>query len=399
MRKDNQNKSQQNVTSPPPSPVVDDDFAIPELTVKDASGESQKVKLTVAASPAPLPSPSSDGSDDKQKKLDAFRDKANGLMANDLGDQAVLADLEARAKADDSAKVLDSKKELLEEGKPDITVAPIAAIEKTVVKEKSEEEEMFISLGDLQERIAEFKVPASDNKVDTKEELPELKKKNELVEEEDDEPVLANPVMQTVPVAAAPVETKAQSEELVPEIDLDAEDLFAEENKKETASKDSLEKVEIKSKQELARGQKQRTAVVHNIMKTETIYDRSKKPEKAKRGISGSKKDDYKTLAPIEELEVLSLEEWRRLGDIPEERMAKIKEKIELLGEKGILSQIKGLNAWRSSPVMQHYLDLGIQALLDKKGVEEYMETVDDDTNLTYQEWMAINKLNGQLMI
>jgi hypothetical protein len=343
-------------------------------------------------------------------------------MANDLEGDSVLADLETRAKAGEA--VLENKEKIVADKTP-VAVPPMPIKEESKADKKEsfdDDEDMFISLGDLQEKIAEFKKSSSEKKdkknkevkkvVETRStpvsrsgQAPNIVSSEETekiadIKEIDDEPVLANPVMQTVSIAPVPVEVKNKTEEnLVPEIDLDAEDLFAEEKKKENLSKDSLEKIDIKSKQELARGKKQRTAVVQNIMKTETIYDRSKKPEKAKRSFGGSKKDEYKTLAPVEELEVLSLEEWRRLGDIPEERMLKVKEKIEILGEKGILSQIKGLNAWRSSPVMQHYLDLGIQALLDKKGVEEYVEVLDDDTNLSYQEWMAINKLNSQLMI
>lgn len=402
MIQNNQNKNQQTVLSPPPP--MDDDFAIPELTIKDESGSSQKVNLTAAPSPAPATVPTTAPVLDEEKnKLDEFRQKSSSLtgVAKDATEDIVLSDLQARAKADEALKVEENQDNQVEN---QVNQAENQANQVA----DDDDDDIFISLDDFRDEIAKYKLeknPVENQANQVTNQANQVTNQDNQVENQanqvnDDEPVLANPMKPLAPIPAAPVMAKS-ADDLIPEIDLDADDIFSEKQPaaEENLSSDELSQVDVKSKQEFSRGETKRKAVVQNMMKTETIYDRSRKPDKAKRGLGSSEKDGHRTFTPIEELQVLSLDEWRRLGDIPEERIAKIKEKIEILGEKGILSQIKGLNAWRLSPVMQQYLDLGIQALLDQKGVEEYMENIDDENNLSFQEWIAINKLNSQLMI
>jgi len=141
-----------------------------------------------------------------------------------------------------------------------------------------------------------------------------------------------------------------------------------------------------------AGGDERRTVSVQKLMKTDTIYNRGDKKEINLTASLG----DKKLKSPVEELSEMTLDDWSRLGDIPSERAAKIKEKIAALGAKSIISEVEGLNAWRRSAVHQKYLDLGLSAMLSARSLEEI---ISDQKDMNLDEWFTINQLNRELMI
>jgi len=445
MTKKKQNLNQQKVSDDNSS---DDDFSLSELTVKNKAGEKDKVQLTQApqkTNNSVSKAPSSKNDDTEKEKnvdVDKFRKEMDSLNKNPQANRQVIKDLQKRAqkqapapqkvsKADESKndeenkKVVSKLNEAVNKKLPDnVNVSEnkvkeesqankeeeSSAKKESVKKEKSqtlkENEEILFDVSKLKE---EFK--KSKEKDEKEDKVKEISKS-----EKDGKPVIADPKVSQAPKPQT--ENKAglskDDKDLVPEIDLDAEDMFAEKDKKSENQNQSeennevsqkktggLEKVSLESHSDIQRKSQRRQANVQNIRKTETIYDRKKNGKDKKQVLTASKNKKYTTVTPVEEIEILSLEEWRRFGDIAEERVAKVKEKLELLGEKGILNQIKGLNAWRRSPVMQDYLDLGIKAILSDKGLEEYMEEekIDLDKHLDVKEWLAINRLNRELMI
>ncbi len=120
---------------------------------------------------------------------------------------------------------------------------------------------------------------------------------------------------------------------------------------------------------------------------------------------SGSKKkiEDIKTapkvMGPIDELRYLSLVNFRRLSEEPEEATLKIRKKIELLEKDGFDKKIKGILAWKKSPVNRLYILLGQEAV--RKGIslqkltEERLEK--NKESLSWDEVKAVMKLNAQI--
>ncbi len=118
---------------------------------------------------------------------------------------------------------------------------------------------------------------------------------------------------------------------------------------------------------------------------------------------SGSKKkvEDIKVaprvMGPIDELRHLSLVNFRRLSEEPDEATLKIRQKIELLEKDGYDKKIKGILAWKKSPVNRLYISLGQEAV--RKGVslqkiaEEKLEK--NKESLSWEEVKAVMKLNA----
>jgi len=102
---------------------------------------------------------------------------------------------------------------------------------------------------------------------------------------------------------------------------------------------------------------------------------------------------------PIEELQNLSLEEFRRLSSDPKEAIIKIHDKINLLEEQGIGQKILAVKAWRSSPINLLYLEISRAALLSGRVTEDVARerVLANQPSLTNEEIHAINSLNGML--
>jgi len=356
---------------------------IPSLSSRSVSNTDDDLDLTVKIKEGDGDLHNLDLSEEKND-IEKFRDESKNIVAADAASDSVLKDLQKRAVSNEVPlkKVSDLKKEEAKEEE-----------KKTVTKDKKDlGDEMFFDLSELKPLKDTAVVDKDLEEIVTVDSLRELKPENVLSKEtvKDDH-------------AALKVDEKI--------VDLDAElgdgllDLESIPKKIETVEKKDeteakLEKVDVS--QRFVKQKKTIVAPVQTLMRTETIHDRSKK---TKKNIFKPKRDGTerqgKALGAVEELKLMSFEEWNRLGDIAEERIMKIKEKIEALGEKGVIEQIKGINAWRACQIMQEYLTVGINALIKEKGIEDYFSKLAqaDQVTLTLDEWYAINKLNSQLMI
>ena len=101
-------------------------------------------------------------------------------------------------------------------------------------------------------------------------------------------------------------------------------------------------------------------------------------------------------VGPIEELENMSLIEFRRLSSDPQEAVEKIKNKINLLEEQGYDQKLLAVQAWQNSLVNQEYLKLSSQALFSGKSLKDLLDD-GDQGHLTETEVLAILELNGEL--
>ncbi len=106
-----------------------------------------------------------------------------------------------------------------------------------------------------------------------------------------------------------------------------------------------------------------------------------------------------KILGPIEELRLLNLVDFRRLGTGASDIANKIVAKIQLIGETGIGRKYQAIRAWQASPVYRMYVDIGIQSIEQQKKVSDIIlakQQVGEET-LTVAEFEAIVDLNKKL--
>lgn len=106
-----------------------------------------------------------------------------------------------------------------------------------------------------------------------------------------------------------------------------------------------------------------------------------------------------KIMNQLDELRFIDLVIFRRLASQPEEAVAKIKEKIELLEFENYRKKLDGISAWRQSPVNRNYLSICEIAATENKSVGDVIEAFKNKgmACLSPAEFIAIMKLNKEL--
>jgi hypothetical protein len=106
-----------------------------------------------------------------------------------------------------------------------------------------------------------------------------------------------------------------------------------------------------------------------------------------------------KLTGPIEEIRSMTLADFRRLAQTPQEIIEKILEKIEIIEEESFLKKTQAIKAWKESVVNQIYLELGDESMEQKRSISEIIakRQADGVETLTEQEVEAIIELNQRL--
>lgn len=106
-----------------------------------------------------------------------------------------------------------------------------------------------------------------------------------------------------------------------------------------------------------------------------------------------------RVVGPLEELRSLTLVDFRRLGDTPQEALQKIKNKIDLLGEHSVARKVEAVRAWKSSAVYQQYLRLGRESIEQGKSVSVIVANYQalGEPTLTEEEFNSIADFNAKL--
>jgi hypothetical protein len=102
---------------------------------------------------------------------------------------------------------------------------------------------------------------------------------------------------------------------------------------------------------------------------------------------------------PIEEIKNLTLKDFRRLGENPEEAAQRVLQKIDLLGDESLVKRAEGIKAWHDSEVYRIYLEIGAKSMAEKKPVEkvilEYRQA--NKSYLSPDEFNEVADLNRKL--
>lgn len=107
-----------------------------------------------------------------------------------------------------------------------------------------------------------------------------------------------------------------------------------------------------------------------------------------------------KVVGPIEELRILTIKDMRRFSTIPKKALEVVKNKLELLRDDSYEDYMKGVVAWRQSPLNQRYLRL-VEDSLHSASVS-LAEVVAkarqaDLESLSWEEFVAIREFNSTL--
>jgi len=102
---------------------------------------------------------------------------------------------------------------------------------------------------------------------------------------------------------------------------------------------------------------------------------------------------------PLEELEYMTLEDFRKLGRNESEIREEVLERIALLADQSLVKKIQGVKAWRKSPVFKMYLMLSLAGIQEGKEVVRVIEDkqIKHEDCLTLSEFEVINELNSKL--
>ncbi len=104
-------------------------------------------------------------------------------------------------------------------------------------------------------------------------------------------------------------------------------------------------------------------------------------------------------MGPVEELKAISLADFRKMADSPQEAAEKILEKISYLEDESLIKRAEGIKAWKQSELYKLYLQIGNLSLAQKKPVERVIFELREagQPYLTPVEFQAIADLNNRL--
>lgn len=104
-------------------------------------------------------------------------------------------------------------------------------------------------------------------------------------------------------------------------------------------------------------------------------------------------------MGPIDELQAMSLGEFRSFGPNPRAAAQHLLEKISLLEQESIARKAEGIDAWKASPLNQLYVKIGNESLARTAPIEQVIQSMQQagEETLTPQEFDAIADLNRQL--
>jgi len=102
---------------------------------------------------------------------------------------------------------------------------------------------------------------------------------------------------------------------------------------------------------------------------------------------------------PLDELRTLSLTDFRRLSRDPGQAATKVKDKVDLMEDQGYDKKVEAVQAWRSSPVNQQYVQLTRDAVLSGVSVADILtkKRAEGVEVLSDEELKAVMQLNADL--
>lgn len=103
------------------------------------------------------------------------------------------------------------------------------------------------------------------------------------------------------------------------------------------------------------------------------------------------------TVGATDELKLLTLADWRKLGGGPA-AISHILEKVSILAKESLSEKLTAIESFRESELFREYLDIGRGALsAGRKLAEALADAAVNSNKMTEEEFFAIAELNGKL--
>ncbi|MBU1131678.1 hypothetical protein KKC32_00265 [Patescibacteria group bacterium] len=104
-------------------------------------------------------------------------------------------------------------------------------------------------------------------------------------------------------------------------------------------------------------------------------------------------------IGPLEELEYMTIENFRLIGKEKSARVEEILEKFQLLAEQSLPKKWAGIKAFKASPIYRLYLTMNMQGIKEDKSIQEVIEDLQfkNEPCLTLSEYEAINEINSRI--
>lgn len=103
-----------------------------------------------------------------------------------------------------------------------------------------------------------------------------------------------------------------------------------------------------------------------------------------------------KPVGPVEEMKLLTLVDFRRLGKSATDSAQRVFQKIDLLADESLELKAQAIKAWKSSPAYQDYLAIGHRSMEGHESVEDIIKSKEVN-DMTLEEFHAIADLNKSL--
>ncbi len=106
-----------------------------------------------------------------------------------------------------------------------------------------------------------------------------------------------------------------------------------------------------------------------------------------------------RTTGPIDELKFMTLVDFRRISENPEERFSNISQKLKVLEDIDYGKKIEGIKAWRQSPVNKMYLSIFLKSSEEGVSVDKIIEKLKKSGQdyLTREEINALVEFNNSI--
>ena len=104
-------------------------------------------------------------------------------------------------------------------------------------------------------------------------------------------------------------------------------------------------------------------------------------------------------VGPVEELGMMTLINFRRLGETPHQAIARIKEKVDLLEKDSYAKKLAGIEAWHKSEVNRFYRLLGQEGLRQGRSIDDIINERlrENKPTLSVEEFNSVMELNRSL--
>lgn len=117
--------------------------------------------------------------------------------------------------------------------------------------------------------------------------------------------------------------------------------------------------------------------------------------------VSDVKSAQRQLAGPLEELEYMTLDDFRKLGRNESEIREEVLERVALLAEQSFVKKIQGIKAWHNAPVFKMYLMLSLVGIQEGKDIVRVIEEKQarHEDCLTLSEFEVIGELNSKLRL